>query len=652
MFPPYVDNLFFMPLLYRYEKIELGAPTRSGHVVYRKALYEKKRVIFKLNKHNNSDFSRYELAFSGLAQRFLQPHLTSQLALVANEQEEIVGLAAQHFFYEAAAREGFKQKFYTIKKENNGLHVAAKKVKAAEDIPVYFFDQFDPGFFKKLSQSEKKEEISFDIESIASVLTTSFTLEEDDLHKGNLGFYLVEKAGKPHVVFFKIDHDMMMSDSVMSYFSPRLFNLRHADHSFEITARDLRHFPKLFDSNNHYWPTTKRYLTKPSDNKIYNDLDEIDAFVQLGKREDFQKAKWRNFYKHILLPITLIQQSLSLSFDKALSNDRAQIAMITNTVVARQALLRAVLFSMPEFRAFIKQMRNDEHRALLKEIFYDVDDKTRKSLEPDLIKTINEQAQLCHQDVFIKGDTPMHVAIRMGDYRYNETWKSFSQFAEKKNSEGKKPLDIALEMRTQPSKKNDIRGDSLFIAKHLLKKGAHETSSYRLLSIADKRSIRNYRFSSVMMEKAARITTFPQLVDLMQDIGEDHRFSLKMKKSLTVHCIRRFITAQHRNPKLLSILKEYKLALNGDKNRNAQPEWQFIRQLRSRLWIVRKIRGLLGGTATQVALNKVIDAEITRLKPKSDCGCFPLFSSKPSAKKQSSTNDEKKENDFSPKFSA
>ena len=139
-----------MPLVYRYEKIDLGAPTRSGHVVYRKAIYKKQRVIFKLNKHNNSAFSRYELAFSGLAQLFLQPHLTSQQALVENEKGEIVGLASHHLFYEAAAREGLKKKFYTVKKENDGLHVAAKKVSVAEDVPIYFFDQFDPGFFKKL----------------------------------------------------------------------------------------------------------------------------------------------------------------------------------------------------------------------------------------------------------------------------------------------------------------------------------------------------------------------------------------------------------------------------------------------------------------------------------------------------------------------
>ena len=63
------------------------------------------------------------------------------------------------------------------------------------------------------------------------------------------------------------------------------------------------------------------------------------------------------------------------------------------------------------------------------------------------------------------------------------------------------------------------------------------------------------------------------------------------------------------------MLSKLKADLNGTRNTPPAAELQFIRQLRSQLWIVRIFRGLLGGTATQVQLNGLIEKELKRISP-------------------------------------
>lgn len=631
-----------MPIIYPYDAINLGNATHFGHVVYRKAVFNNKRVVLKLNKSSNSELSRFEVAFTGLAQRFLKPGLTSEQALVARDGN-IIGLASQHMFYEVEAMEGPGQRFYKLKKDDHVVKFAPKQVATAEDIPVNFFDQFPSNFFAKLCDSEKKGELTLDMDSLASVLTSSYTLEEDDLHKGNLGFYLVQKNGKPHVVFLKIDHDLMMSDSIMSYFNPRFVNLRHGEHAFEVTARDLQHFPRLFDSENHYWPTTRRYFIKPSDRRVYAGSEEIEAFMNIGQRPDFQQAKWRHFYKHIMMPCELIESSLTASFDQEIPADAAQIAMIAHSVIARQARLRAVLFSMPEFREFIKNMRSAEHQALVNEIFHNVDVSTRISLEGPLIQTITTQKTLCMNGAFVRGDSPMHAAIRLGDFRYHETWKSFGQFGDTANSEGKRPLDIALEMAHVTDNKNandDTRHNFLLVARHLLAEKVGETATYKNLDCAVKKNIADGAFLSIHLDKAVVASSSRELIEAIRGIGEDHRYSLKMKKNLSIRCIKAFITAQKKSPEFENIISEFKLALNGNDAVRPAPELQFIRQLRSRFWIVRLIRGLLGGTATQVTINGLLDNELKQFAPaRSSCG-FSFFSTGKRAREQSTMDAE------------
>ncbi|KTD31304.1 Dot/Icm T4SS effector AnkK/LegA5 [Legionella maceachernii] len=629
-----------MSFFYDYNKIALGQLTHIGHTVYKNAKYyyeegKALRIIFKKNKYNDPQFSYFEAGFTAIASRFLRPHLTPKQFLVKNHRQQVVGLAAEHFAYAAERREGLGN-FAEIRRNikphradkrhryKEGYTIISRTVKKAKDIPISFFDQYPPGFFGVLWEARKRKEIDFDMNSLASVLTSSYTLEEDDLHKGNFGFYLVKKIGKDGrarivVVFFKIDNDLMMADSVMSRCSSRIVNWRHGDHAFDVTKRDLLSFPKLVDSQNYYWPTSLRFLANPIDNKMYSSAREIQAFTELGDDIEFQQAKWREFYKHILIPKTVIEKELSQVFDKNKSDGRAQIALITHALVSRQAKLRAVLFTIPEFRTFVRTMDPQAITAMQQEILEGMNDE---SLQNELTSSMDRYQSFSERG-FFKGDTPLHIAIRLGDYRNHETWEAFSQFAEVPNARGEKPLDVAVAMmkNTEPHSTRDARKDPYFIIQSLLEKGVEKTNSYRLLNRCKKAQIKSYSLKTIHINKAGIAHSSQAFLEVMQGISEDYSLSLKMKKEIAIVCLKQFIKTQKNNPQYEKMLLEMKEALNGH-NTPPAPELQFIRQLRSRLWIIRKIRGLLGGTATQVEFNRLINAELNRLHP----SCFSSFS--------------------------
>lgn len=609
-----------MPPCYAYEDIDLGALKHTGHDVYREAKYEGKHVVFKRNKRGKPELSRFEVAFNGLAARFLQKGLTSPQVLVKNKDQQIEGLASNHLMYDVLAKEGLTKAFYTLDKKNPEVFMQPVQAKSAEDIPLYFFNQFQPGYFAKLYAMEQQGLLSFDMASLMSVLTTAYSLEEDDLHKGNLGFYVVVRNNKPCVVFLKIDPDLMLADSLMSYMGARFLNWRLDDYAFEVTARDLKDFPKLSDSNNYYWPTTERYLTLPSARKkVHLDPDDREAYAHIGQRPDVQGLKWGDLYKHTLIPEAVTAESLTVSFDKNQPWDRAQIAMITHAVVARQARERCVLFSIPEFRDYVSQLDTTQETALLNEIFDGIEEPIRQEQETALKKIIAEHKQLC-ATVDLK-DTPLHLAIRLGDYRYDETWHSYGKFANVANAQGQYPLDLALQQAATPAA-GDVRKDGLQIAKDLLSRGAHKTPSYEALDADSQANILKHQFPCAYQNRAKLATDSESLITVLRDLGEDNRYTLKMKKDITLTCMKAFIAANGASPNFASVLAEVHQALNGKDNEPPRPELQFIRQLRSRLWIVRQIRGLFGNSSTLLNINRLIDEALVSVKSPEKSGFF------------------------------
>ena len=73
---------------------------------------------------------------------------------------------------------------------------------------------------------------------------------------------------------------------------------------------------------------------------------------------------------------------------------------------------------------------------------------------------------------FEEGDTPLHVAIKLGDYRHEETLRTFKPYLNKANSSGLRPVDIALQQaQKQPEAPDDFRQDADLPEAFITKRG-------------------------------------------------------------------------------------------------------------------------------------------------------------------------------------
>jgi hypothetical protein len=85
---------------------------------------------------------------------------------------------------------------------------------------------------------------------------------------------------------------------------------------------------------------------------------------------------------------------------------------------------------------------------------------------------------------------------------------------------------------------------------------------------------------------------------------------------MAVECIKQFINHNSENPLLPHLLRQLKKDISTE-----APEVKYIRQLRSRLWIIRQIRGLYGWTSTQGEINVLINQHVGSKKD-SSCSFF------------------------------
>ncbi len=618
-------------MIYNLNDIILNAPSQTGHVVYPFATHrpDGKKIVFKKNKQQQAELTQFEMAFGALAKLLLNSNMTPQQHFVVDENKQVQGLVCDHVCYMIAHHEALTgdspKEFYEL---DGKIIKKTKPIKASEDIPYYFLNQLEPGFFGKLRAQHQAKKLTIDMTSLASLLTTSYILEEDDLHKGNFGCYFIEKAGKPHAVFFKIDHDMMFADALMSYGHGRVYHWGQKDTAFKITAKDLMRFPLLRDSKNHYWPTSFNVFSKPFDTKGYQNFSDRKAFVTLAKDEAFNQEKWRSFLKHILIPPELVRETLKQTLDTNKPEKRAEqlakINMIVQAFAARQSRLRSELFTVEPFIKFVNGF--EQTQELLQEITA-ISDTDQTGYQKGIEDELSKYKDLCQPDDDL-GDTPLHISIRLGDFRYYDKWHSvYSDYLNVANSKGETPLDLALSMITEESSSKDVRSDAKYIVKYLLYRGAISYSQTASQYNDIYRKYIDYKFNPVEYKReAAKIETFDGLKALMQSIDNDFRFSLKMKKKLSLFCLNYYISKNKNGTERerADILRQFKVGLNGDSKQHYAPELQFIRQLRSRFWIIRQFRGLIGGTSTQIDMNKVIDRELKRVEPKSP-GCLSFF---------------------------
>lgn len=609
--------------LYNINDITPGKPTKSGHEAYLDAVYNPPegkgtplKVIFKKNKKGDYRLSRLEVAFSQLAYLFLAKDTTSCLRLVVNNAGVVVGSLVQHLCYVIAKKEGINKLFYTLKNPKTNCDVQSIQIHKAEEIPFYFLNKLPQGFFNDLLKAEKQQLLSIDYASLASIFASSYTLEEDDLHKGNFGFYLVEHEGKPRVIFFKIDHDLMFVDSIMSFATSRPFHLMHDSSAFDITEEDLSHFPNLKHSANSYWPTKLSHLSNPWDNKEFHDEQEVDSFADLRKVPQFQRAKWMSFFKHILISQEMLEHSLMHCFNKHDPIDQSEMAVVIHATLARQARLRAMLFSIKEFRQFVLSLSIKERQELLEELVSSSSLDDKKKFLAQLTDDLTQYNIMCVPDNgFIDGDTPLHIAIKLGDYRYEETIQMYGHLINKKNKLGQTPLDVAVHMiSAQKNKPFDVRKDLRFTMQHLLECGARPTKKFKVLNLNE--TIERYHAHNIYHDRASKASSYLQLKAVLKDIGEDHSFCLKFKKKLAIACITKFINANQKHAYCSAVLVKLKEAINGQLSKTECADLKYIRQLRSRLWIVRQIRGLFGWTTTLGEINHLIGEKLEQLGDK------------------------------------
>jgi len=611
-----------MPARYNINDFFLGNPSYSGHETYPDAIYTSPdketppvKKLIKMNKHGDFSFSRMEVAFSRIARLFLAPDLTPELHLVENDFNSTVGVTVQHLCYVIEKKEGLHHSFYTFKDPKIDCKLTEFSTNDPTKIPYYFLEKLPQGFFARLIK-----EIDLDYYSLASLMASCLTLEEDDLHRGNFGFYIVKKNGKPQVVFFKIDHDLMFVDSIMSFYTRRPFHLFHGPHAFDLHAEDLLSFINLKHSLNSYWPTKFGYIANPFGKKEYHSYADIAAFSNLADNPKFINAKWRAFYKHILISRELIEQSLKECLDENDTCDRADIALIAQATISRVARLKAVLFSIKEFRDYVSGLSEEENNALFAEV--NSQNTGNKKISTQRNNSLVSYQDMCQAGREIdEGDTPLHLAIKFGEYRYEETLQNFAQFINTKNKAGKTPLDIAL-MRVGLANL-DVSQNPRFIMKHLLEHGAKETQDLKQFNKTEQ--VEALLMQNPYLEKLPAAKTYTQFKNILHNIGEDHRYCLKFKKNFAIECLEQWIKQNKKDPECARVLPKLQDEINGDASEELSAGLKYIRQLRSSLWIIRQLRGLYGKTSTLNKMNELIDQAIEEIKPKRS-NCFSFFS--------------------------
>lgn len=631
-----------MPDPYLVENIQ-GLKTNTGsnksaHTVHNVSykLDETKEIpiFYKENKHNTPQASTNEVVFSELARLFMLPHTTPPQHLVKNGKTGLVtGVASENIQLSIAAKEKGTSEYLNVVIERGSNYQFKTEPKDSKKIPFKFLNELPQGFFAHLMELRKHKKLNIDMDSLASSLVGKYTLEEDDLHKGNIGIYVIKKGGKPYVTFFNIDHDLMFSGSLTSFMDARFSNLGYRGSAFNITERDLLSFPDLQDSKNHYWPTRKRFMVKYGDDKVYADPNERTAFRELQRDPDFNRYKWKRLLKNILIPNELMQTAMGLHLDKNIPKEAAHLNLITQAMVDRVIKLRAVLFSIPQFRSYLFSPPGHDDLANIKtelEVYITGIPTLNKEAQTTLLRGISDNAvryfTFCNPDADHRvrgGDTPLHIAIRLGDYRFEQSENAFGHFLSTANDFGQKPIDVAADLAKnyEPgSEKIDPGKDPIFIIKSLIAHGAEMTAEVAdILRSKGIKNLHDYHFQSKYY--GLDVDNYDMLKALITQIGMDNNLSLKSKKIITTQVIKDHIGCLKQDE-----LEKFKHELNGTSDTPIAPEFLFISQLRSSLWFVRLIRGLYGHSSTRMELNSLINLSEKNMQKGNP---FHFFSSSP-----------------------
>ncbi len=319
-------------------------------------------VVVKMNKGGKSESSELEVYFGDIASSLI-PELTPRQDFLIDDDNNVLGVVSQNFSYQLANKVEQGEIVYQIGAGKNIGEWSEHLPQPGDDREKFQTDCKNgltflaraPLSFDKLLQfhNHSDSNVELDMDSLAGVLTASYFLEEDDLHKDNIGFYVTEQKGKKVVKFFKIDHDLMFADSVMSHRATRETSAFLGADAFKVTLDDLEKFPDLANSKNHYWPTQYRPITGTG-KKAYT-RKEAEAFKKLKDDSKFIEAKWKYFLRYSLLPQSFFQNALSEHLDATNSYDNAQTTLMATALHERMAQFRTMLFSSTEMSNYLQR---------------------------------------------------------------------------------------------------------------------------------------------------------------------------------------------------------------------------------------------------------------------------------------------------------
>jgi len=549
-----------------------------------------RNIHYKQSKYGNHDLSKLEAAFSelwvlmvndGQNKRTAKPYLAFQ---DPNDATTITGFAS-------------------------------------ERVPNWHSFQDHP----ELKQWDKVNK-----EDFAATSMTAGIFEEDDWHRGNIG--TTSNLNDAEIRIVKIDHDMSFYQSIYSRlgvggragFHPGSKNRHH------LTPKDLVTFPvpTSEEYRPHYWPGVKT-TGHPNKNYGYGDVRKMR---EMSANADYIKHKYFYLLKFLMLSKEFLSAAIAQHLDPA----SPMFDLVLNTVMERQAEMKTVALSTPQFRAMLNDHRAEYWPKLQAHL---TDYRTSIQNAGLNLPTENQFNDLCNQSNIssINNDTPLHTAIRSGCFRFDETLARYKQDINTTNLLGETPLKLALATGVNMP----VTAERKAIAKFLKANGAklapgdnsyntfmatpldnpskfHELSA--LLAQNDRAnalaqiqaltqpelinlftaSLRNRQHSAVIELIKTEWNTIPnrpenetfsaraliQLRIALTELRQDTSMTLKMKKDAAILAFK-------------TIMPE----LNADQLRTAREilqhdDYKFIKQLTSRTEMVRLWRGAYGVTST------------------------------------------------------
>lgn len=614
-------------------KSKLG-PKKSGHDVdfgtYTSEGNEFIPWVTKLNKHpgkKGEEASILEVAFSEVALLFIKPGLTPRAKLVVEgegNEQKVVGVASENFNLQIKKKIDREEACYkldledgkfdfklinlasaptdlgtmeaTSKKlaERDGVTGADKRASAMlheAEKGVHFLVHMPPNLFPKLLEKHKSGDIVIDMESLASVLTASYVLQEDDLHKGNIGFYITDvldnqgnRTDKQKFTFFKIDHDLMFMGDIMSQKDVRFANILYDKDSFKITARDLNTFPDLHDSGNHYWPTQKRFMVKGD--KAYTRA-EGKAFAALKDNPDFKIGKWQSFLKSAVMPVDLVGKALTAHLDE--QEDADKIHMVKNSIWSRIGQLKQALVESPDFRDYMVKHGEKAFTTIKEEIKHyikssKIDENEGNKLLAQVEENFNTLSGYCKNYEKNKELSSIQKQIMFDNYEFSKVDKDKVKIED---------IELAFEKFSNFQQNKEVAQAFKFacITLDLIQKSGNENFS------KEAETLKQFKKDYLNSNGITTLEEFKEAADKIKSAN----LPLKQQKNEILAVLKEANLSR-------ADLKELKRELQ--KKEPESPSLKFINQLRSESWFIRKCRGTFGKTSTSSMMIQEIDAKI------------------------------------------